>query len=86
MNKPENGILLPNSAAGIVPGGAQGYHQGSHRNYSKEVNRRLKNIKNDFDDGIYDKRQARDAVRKEQMKLKNGLFDGDFANGCGRTN
>ncbi|MDO6621184.1 AHH domain-containing protein, partial [Shewanella sp. 6_MG-2023] len=85
-NKPENGILLPNSAAGIVPGGAQTYHRGPHDNYSKNVDGRLQDIKNDFDDGVYDKRQARDAVRKEQMTLKNGLFNGDFSNGCGRVN
>ncbi|MDO6621187.1 AHH domain-containing protein [Shewanella sp. 6_MG-2023] len=85
-NKPENGILLPNSAAGVTPGGPKAYHSGSHSNYSEEVNGRLNKIQDDFYDGKYDKRQARDAVRKEQMKLKNGLFNGDFSNGCGRVN
>ncbi|WP_282167562.1 AHH domain-containing protein [Shewanella japonica] len=84
MNKPENGILLPNSAAGIKHGGPQTAHRGSHSNYSNVVDRRLKKIEDNFDDGKYDKRQARDAVRKEQMKLKNELHNGEFAkNRCG---
>nr|PMH86163.1 hypothetical protein BCU57_11770 [Shewanella sp. 10N.286.48.B5] len=84
MNKPENGILLPNSAGGITPGGPQTAHSGSHPNYSKVVNSKLKKIKDKFDAGKYDKRQARDAVRKAQMKLKNELFNGEFAkNRCG---
>ncbi len=51
---------------------------------SKDVNRRLNIIKMEFDAGKYDKRQARDTVGKEKMKLKNELFNGEFAkNRCG---
>jgi RHS repeat-associated protein len=83
-DKSENGLNLPDSPQG--KGGPNAYHRGSHDNYSKEVGRRLDDIQDKYGRGLYDKRQARDAVRKEQMKLKNKIWKGAFSNGCGRLN
>ncbi len=76
-----NGILLPNSEGAMKGSGMKVYHQGSHKNYNELVEDRFSRIVKDFDDDLIDKKEARKAVRKLQMSLKNKLGMGDVPTG-----
>jgi hypothetical protein len=77
MDKATNGILLPDKASGIVPGGPQIVHRGSHPEYSAEIGGKVSTIRSAYDNGLIDDKTAKKQIRKLQMEYKNKLWEGD---------
>ncbi|WP_407695882.1 RHS repeat-associated core domain-containing protein [Shewanella sedimentimangrovi] len=83
-NSPENGLLMPDNAQDAEANGSKAHHRGSHKDYSADVRNELAKIEDQYKNGKYSKRQARDAVRKLQMRLKNDIWNGKYSDSCGR--
>ncbi|WP_211006624.1 RHS repeat-associated core domain-containing protein, partial [Pectobacterium versatile] len=93
MNSVFNGIHVPGSKAAMDADLGKGmgvFHSSNHNNYSEDVRRELENIKSRFSDKELDAksaRDARDAVRKLQIDMKNKIWRGDVTQTkCGRMN
>ncbi|WP_338815838.1 AHH domain-containing protein (plasmid) [Bernardetia sp. Wsw4-3y2] len=80
MDKATNGILLPDKATGVVSGGPQIVHRGSHPEYSIEVGGRVTNIFNAYDGGFIDKDMAKAQIIQLQGEYRTKLFNGDVPN------
>ena len=90
MNKAPNGIHIPGSKSAMHADKGKGintYHSSKHTAYSDEVSRRIELIKRDHTNNVISDRQARDAIRKLQMDLKNEIWSGSIqTTRCKRMN
>ncbi|CDH28322.1 hypothetical protein XBJ2_1790002 [Xenorhabdus bovienii str. Jollieti] len=90
MNSVENGIHIPGSKKAMqddVGKGMKVFHSSNHNTYSGEVRQSIEEIKRRHDAGNLSDRQARDEIRKLQMKMKNKIWSGDVpSNPCKRLN
>ncbi|WP_256611777.1 RHS repeat-associated core domain-containing protein [Vibrio ostreae] len=86
----ENGILVPGSEKAYkdrLGKGMSVYHSSSHNNYSSDVDRRIEDIRHDYNSGIISKSETRLEVRKLQMELKRDIWSGNVSKNCkGRLN
>ena len=77
-----NGIHIPGGKSAYDNGLGKGigvYHSSKHDNYSTDVDTRLKAIQFGYDNGNLTEKEARLAVKKEQIMLKNEIWSGDVS-------
>ncbi|CAM3558349.1 hypothetical protein XNC1_3463 [Xenorhabdus nematophila ATCC 19061] len=90
MNSVENGIHIPGSKKAMqddVGKGMKVFHSSNHNTYSGEVREAIDVIKEDYRNKKINDRQARDEIRKLQMKMKNRIWSGNVpTNACRRLN
>ena len=76
-----NGIALPDSANSMKGSGYNVFHNGPHKNYNNMVSGKVDSIKMAYNKGLIDETEARKAIRKLQMNLKNKLAMGHIETG-----
>uniref|UniRef100_UPI00359C66F6 AHH domain-containing protein n=1 Tax=Dickeya zeae TaxID=204042 RepID=UPI00359C66F6 len=90
MNSAFNGIHVPGSETAMkadVGKGMDVFHSSNHNNYSNAVRDELSYIKDQHGMGELNDKEARDAVRKLQIDMKNKIWRGDVSKTkCGRMN
>ncbi|MDC9623801.1 PAAR domain-containing protein [Xenorhabdus sp. XENO-7] len=90
MNSAENGIHIPGSKKAMqddVGKGMKVFHSSNHNTYSGEVREAIDVIKEDHKNKKLTDRQARDEIRKLQMKMKNRIWSSNVpTNACRRLN
>ncbi|MCT8354672.1 AHH domain-containing protein [Photorhabdus kayaii] len=90
MNSASNGIHIPGSESAMkadVGKGMKVFHSSNHNNYSDEVRGKIRDIRNQYSNNSINEREARDAIRKLQMDMKNKIWSGQVSTTkCGRVN
>ncbi|MBD2801324.1 PAAR domain-containing protein [Xenorhabdus sp. M] len=90
MNSVENGIHIPGSKKAMEDDAGKGmkvFHSSNHNTYSGEVRQSIEEIKRRHGAGNLSDRQARDEIRRLQMKMKNKIWSGDVTTTpCKRLN
>ncbi|MCC8376683.1 hypothetical protein CKY10_23125 [Photorhabdus sp. HUG-39] len=67
--------------------GMKVFHRSNHNNYSDEVRGRIRDIRNQYSNNSINEREARDAIRKLQMDIKNKIWSGQVSTTkCVRVN
>ncbi|MCW7764648.1 AHH domain-containing protein [Photorhabdus luminescens] len=90
MNSASNGIHIPGSESAMkadVGKGMKVFHSSNHNIYSEEVRQRIDVVRADYEDKNITEREARDAIRKIQMDMKNKIWsENSSTTKCGRLN